>query len=452
MTEIEDWDVIPREHYLAKLRASKDAPFIKVLTGIRRCGKTTILRSFREELISCGVSQDDILALDFDKDSADLPKDHRELTDYVTSRIVPGRGKYLFFDEIQNVEDWEVSISSFFEAHADVYITGSNSQMLSSEIATRLSGREVEIHVQPLTFLEYTVFRKGIAEDVLFNEYIRYGGLPAVAMIMDTPARAIVPEVIAGVYNTVYVKDVENRHELRGSARLQNLLRYVMRNIGDRTSPRNASDYLKSKRIDISHVTVEDYLGYLAEAFLIYRSERIDSKTKEYLATSDKFYASDLGIRSHIVPFRPEDMDGILENLVYCELRCRCREVAVCAVGDREIDFVTDPKSSPAYYQVCMSLANPETLERELRPLREIGDNYPKTVVTFDRYVADQIDGIRIVSIRDWLMGRRQGGESLSGCGLSGRGVQHTLHNPPFELFCKVYFTEFQDHSSPHPP
>lgn len=406
MAEIEDWEVIPREHYLAKLRASKDTPFIKVLTGIRRCGKTTILRSFREELISDGVAREDILSIDFDKDSVDLPTNHRELTDYVMSRIVPGRGKYLFFDEIQIVEDWEISISSFFEAHADVYITGSNSQMLSSEIATRLSGREVEIHVQPLTFSEYTVFRKGVPEDVLFNEYIRYGGLPAVAMIMDTPARAIVPEVIAGIYNTVYVKDVENRHKLRGSARLQNLLRYVMRNIGDRTSSRKASDYLKSKKIDISHVAVEDYLGYLAEAFLIYRSERIDSKTKEYLSTSDKFYATDLGIRSYIVPFRMEDLDGILENLVYSELRYRCAEVAVCAVGDKEIDFVSDPKSNPSYYQVCMSLANPETLEREIRPLREIDDNYPKTIITLDRYIADGIDGIRIVSIRDWLMGR----------------------------------------------
>lgn len=408
MTDIEDWNIIPREHYSAKLRAAKDTPFIKVLTGIRRCGKTTIPRSFREELLSSGVSEQDILSIDFDKDSSDLPRNHSELTDYVMSRIVPGRGKYLFFDEVQNVEDWEVSILSLFEAHADVYVTGSNSQMLSSEIATLLSGRSVEIHVQPLTFSEYAIFRKGVAEDVLLNEYIRYGGLPAVARLMDAPVRAIVPDVIAGVFNTVYVRDVESRHNLRGSARLVNLLRYVMRNIGDRTSPRKASDYLKSKRIDISHVTVEDYLGFLEEAFLIYRSERIDSKTKEYLSTSDKFYASDLGIRSYLAPFRPEDLDGILENLVYCELKYRSAEVAVCAVGDKEIDFVADPNGNPSYYQVCMSLANPEALEREIRPFRDIGDNYPKTIITFDRYILDDIDGIRVVNIRDWLMGRRE--------------------------------------------
>ncbi len=344
--------------------------------------------------------------MDFDKDSIDLPTDHRSLTDYVQSRIVPGPGKYLFFDEVQNVDGWEVSILSFFNAGADIYVTGSNSQMLSSEISTRLSGRTIEIRVMPLSFSEYCLFRQDVKEDVLLSEYIRYGGLPAVAKLMDTTARSIVPEVIAGVYNGVYLKDVEMRHDIRGSASLSNLLTYVMRNIGDRTSSRKASDYLKSKRIEISHVSIENYLRYLEEAFLIYRSERIDSKTKEYLSTSDKFYASDLGIRSEIAKFRPEDMDGILENLVYCELRFRSHEVAVCAMGDSEIDFVTDPRSTPAYYQVCMSLADPATLEREIRPLKAIKDSYSKTIVTYDRYMLDDIDGIRIVSIGDWLMGR----------------------------------------------
>ncbi len=412
MSESSEWSIIPREHYLSKLRDSKDKPFVKVLTGIRRCGKTTILRSFRDELIESGIPDEDLLALDFDKDSIDLPTDHRSLTDYVQSRMVPGPGKYLFFDEVQNVDGWEVSILSFFNAGADVYVTGSNSQMLSSEISTRLSGRTIEIHVMPLSFSEYCLFRQDVKEDVLLSEYIRYGGLPAVAKLMDTSARSIVPEVIAGVYNGVYLKDVEMRHDIRGSASLSNLLTYVMRNIGDRTSSRKASDYLKSKRIGISHVSIENYLRYLEEAFLIYRSERIDSKTKEYLSTSDKFYASDLGIRSEIAKFRPEDMDGILENLVYCELRFRCHEVAVCAMGDLEVDFVTDPRGTPAYYQVCMSLADPATLEREMRPLKAIKDSYPKTIITYDRYMLDDIDGIRIVSIGDWLMGRRDVGIS----------------------------------------
>lgn len=405
--EKELWVIEPREHYLEMIRVSRDTPFIKVITGLRRSGKSTLMRSFRDELISAGVPSEDIFSIDFDIDEADRPSDHRELTDYVNSKLTPGPGKYLFFDEIQNVEEWEVSIASFYTSGADVYITGSNSQMLSSELATKLSGRDIEIHMMPLTFGEYVSFRKGsgLSNDRLFQDFLKQGSLPAVAKLQDTSARVLIPQILTDVYNTVYAKDIERRHNITDSARMVNLVRYAMRNIGDRTSARKASDFLQSKGVKVSHVTVENYLDYLSEAFLMYRAKRMSSKTKEYLSTSDKFFASDLGIRNMIVPFRPEDLDGLLENMVFNELRFRFREVAVYDVDGSEIDFVADPLGRPSYYQVCISLADPKTLERELRPLKAVDDNNPKFIITYDRYLTDDIDGIKIVQIVDWLLG-----------------------------------------------
>ena len=402
----EQWIIEPREHYLDMIRKSKDTPFVKVITGIRRSGKSTLLNAFRRELTESGIPEENIIYINFELDDSNLPTDHRELTDYVTSGLIPEPGTYIFLDEVQNVRGWEISVSSFFASGADVYITGSNSQMLSSELATKLSGRSLEIHVMPLSFGEYVSFRKsgGRPTDRLFRDFIAQGSLPAVAKLQDTPAKVLIPQILQGIYNTVYVKDMEQRHDMSGSARMANLVRYVMRNIGNRTSPRKASDYLASKGVKISHVTAEDYLEYMDEAFLVTRARRIDSKTKEYLSTSDKFYATDLGLRNQVVPFRREDMDGLLENIVFNELRFRYGEVAVCDVNGTEIDFITDPQGTPSYWQVCMSLSDPKTLEREMRPLRMLKDNHPKCIITYDGYMFDNIDGIRIVQIVDWLL------------------------------------------------
>lgn len=405
----EQWVIEPREHYLDMLRRSKDMPFIKVVTGIRRSGKSTLMDVFRKELMESGVSEEDIVYLNFELDDPSLPRSHRDLTDYVVSRIRMEPGTYIFLDEIQNVEGWEISVGSFFSSGADVYITGSNSQTLSSELASRLSGRSLEIHVMPLTFREYVSFRRGsgLPTDRLFRDFVAQGSLPAVAKLQDTSAKVLIPQILQGVYSTVYVKDIEQRHSISGSMRMANLVRYVMRNIGDRTSSRKASDYLVSKGVKISHVTIGDYLGYMDEAFLVIRARRVDSKTKEYLSTSDKFYVTDLGIRNQVVPFRQEDMDGLLENIVFNELRFRYSEVAVCDVNGTEIDFVADPRGTPSYYQVCMSISDPNTLERELRPLKALKDEYPKCIITYDRYMFDDIDGIRVVQVVDWLMESR---------------------------------------------
>ncbi len=401
-----DWPLIPREHYLEKIRAAKDSPFIKVLSGLRRCGKSTLLEMYRKELLDSDISPDNILAINFEFEDNWVPKDHSALTDYVCSRLTMGKGTYLFFDEIQNVDGWESSVRYFYDKGCDIYITGSNSKMLSSELSTKLSGRSIQIQVAPLTFSEYIRFRKdnGSDADKLFNDFITHGGLPAVALAEDRVTSKLIPEIISGVFSTVFLKDVMERHDIRNPASLRNLIRFIMRNIGDRTSSRKASNYMTSSGTKISHVTVDEYLDYLDEAYLALRSRRIDSKTSEYLMTSDKFYAQDLGIRNHIAPYRSEDIDGILENIVFNELIYRYGGVCTCSVGDLEIDFLADPRGKPRYFQVSMSVSDPSTLERELRPLRAVPDNYPKTLIVYERYPLNDIEGIRIVRLLDWLL------------------------------------------------
>lgn len=403
-----DWPRMPREKYLSELRAGRDTEFIKVLTGIRRCGKSTILGMFMDELRASGVEDGNIVYIDFDEDPESLPRDGSELITYVRDRLEPGRGRYLFFDEIQNVEGWEEAVVSFYDRGADVYITGSNSQMLSSEIATRLSGRHLEIHVMPLVFSEYLEFRKdsGKTVDELFSDFMRDGGMPAVALSEDLPSRSLIPQILEGMYSTVYRKDIEERHSIRGSSMMSNLIRFMMRNISCRTSPRNIAGNLSSKRQRISAPTVQDYLDYITEAFLMTRSERMDSSTMDYLETSDKFYATDLGVRNIVSPMRDGDVSAMIENIVFNELRFRYGKVVTFDVDGKEIDFVADPMGSRSYYQVCMSIADDATRERELRPLRDVRDNYPKTVITLDRYPVDDIEGIRIVRLIDWLQGK----------------------------------------------
>ena len=409
MAEDTEWRFLGRDHYMDKIVAGKGTPFVKVLTGIRRCGKSTLLRMFRDHLISSEISEDDILYLNFDEWDDSLPSTDRELMDHINSKIMPGRGRYILLDEVQNIKDWENAVTFLYSSGADVYITGSNSNMLSSELATRLSGRSITIHIAPLSFSEYVKFRKdGLDHDTLFRDYMRDGGLPAIALSEDMPGRELIPQMISGTYETVYAKDVIDRHSIRDPAVLRNLLRFIMRNIGDRTSPKKISSYLTGAGQKTSHVTIENYLEYLEDAHLISRAERIDSKTRDYLQTTDKFYATDLGIRHTIAPYKPDDIDGIMENIVFNELVYRYGDAAVLDVEGTEVDFVVNWNGMPEYFQVCYSLGDKTTLEREMRPFTMIGDNYPKTVITFERYILDDIDGVRIIRLIDWLLESNQ--------------------------------------------
>lgn len=407
-----DWPLIPRERYLSQLRAGRDTDFIKVLTGIRRCGKSTILRMFMDELRASGIGDGDIVYIDFDEDPEALPRTGGELAAYVGERLEPGRGRYLFFDEIQNVERWEDAVVSFYDRGADVYVTGSNSRMLSSDLSTKLSGRQVEIHVMPPVFSEYIEFRSrsGRSVEELFRDFLRDGGMPAIALSEDLPSKVLIPQMLDGMYSTVYRKDIEERHSIRGSSVMSNLIRFMMRNISCRTSPKNIAGSLSSKGQKISVPTVRDYLGYMTDAYLMTRSERMDSSTMGYLETTDKFYAADLGVRNTVTPMRDGDMSAMIENVVFNELRYRYGMVVTFDVDGKEIDFVADPMGRRRYFQVCMSIADDATRARELRPLREVGDNYPKTVITLDAYPAEDIEGIRIMRLLDWLL--ESGGSS----------------------------------------
>ncbi len=401
----DDWPVIPRERYLRMLRDGRDAPFIKVITGIRRCGKSTIMSMFARELLDSGVPEDRIIHIDFERDPDAPIADWESLLDHVRGRLEPGRGRYILLDEVQDVDGWERAVRSLFESGADVYVTGSNSQMLSSEISTRLSGRTVEIHVMPLVFSEYVAFRRqGVPVDAMFQDYLVHGGMPAVALLEDTPARAMIPQHLDGIYGTVYRRDIEERHSIRGSSTMSDLIRFMMRNIGCRTSPKNIAGSLSGAGMRVSAPTVQDYLDLITGAYLMTRSERIDSRTMGCLRTTDKFYAADLGVRNVIAPMRDGDLAMMIENIVFNELRFRYGSVATFDVDGREVDFVADPMGRRMYFQVCMGIGDEGTRERELRPLRDLGDNYPKTVITWERYPVDDIDGVRVVALLDWLL------------------------------------------------
>ncbi len=395
---------IPREHYMSRIRASRGSDFIKVLTGIRRCGKSTLMRMFIDELRASGMPDDRMFYVNLDDENSGI-ETFRDLIDAAESKTGDLAGSSVFLDEVQNIPEWERAVSTFHVRGADVYITGSNSGMLSTELSTKLSGRCLEIRIRPLAFSEYVAFREPADGAALLEDYIRYGGFPAVSLAMDRmPAQ--VGDILDGIYNTVFNKDVVGRHEIRGTATIDHLCGYLMKNIGDRTSVRGATNYMTSKGMKTQPPTLDQYISFLEEALLFSRAKRMDLKAKEYLRTADKFYVADTGIRSCRIPLRPEDLNGIMENIVYNELAYRFGDVAVCSVGQYEVDFVADPNGSPSYYQATLSIADPATMERELRPLKAIDDNYPKTVITYDRFPMSDADGINIVNLEDWLLGR----------------------------------------------
>ena len=401
-------EFIPRPHYLEILREFRDKPFIKVITGMRRCGKTTLMMMFRQEIIESGIPENDVLYINLGNELECTISTYRELIDHVKSTLGTDGRKYLFLDEIQNVQEWERAIETFHISGLDIYLTGSNSRMLSSEISTKLSGRFVCMDVLPLSFSEFLVFRErygneGTLEDK-FSEYLHYGGLPATAL-MSGMRDDLISMTISSTYDTVIVKDVMERNNVRNPAVISNLFRFLMKNIGNRTSVKNASKYMVSKGIKVSTDTVDSYIKHIEDAKLIYRARRMDSKTKEYLQTSDKFYATDIGMRNVSVGYTDRDLDGILENLVFMELMFRFGNASVMSVDGKEIDFVSfDGKGEPRYFQVSLDILDSETMKREITPLKDIPDNYPKYIITMDRYPYDNVDGIKIVNIMDFLV------------------------------------------------
>ena len=396
-----------RDLYLNQLIKFKDKKLIKVITGLRRSGKSTLLSLFENHLITSGVDRNHIIRMNFESFEFDEITNYKELHTYINERILdPNKRHYILLDEVQQVSSWERVINSFLvDANVDIFITGSNAYLLSSELSTLLSGRYVEIKMQPLSFKEYLEFLDSDKEMSLpekFNQYLEYGGLPTIVELLDNPDT--IGPFLEGIYNTVLMKDVIERNGVRDAALLESILKFIAANIGSIVSTKKISDYLTSSGRKTTSDTIDNYLKMLENAFIIYKANRYDLKGKMFLKTLEKYYIVDIGIRNRLIGLRNTDYGHVLENIVYLELLRRGYEVSIGKIGSLEVDFVASKPNEKIYYQVSATIMDEKTRERELRPLESISDNYPKYILTMDQTVFNDYSGIRVKNIIDFLL------------------------------------------------
>jgi len=396
-----------RDLYLNQLIKFKDKKLIKVITGLRRSGKSTLLSLFENYLIASSVTKDHIIRMNFESFEFDDITTYKELHAYIKDHIIDKNEKhYILLDEVQQVSSWEKVINSFLvDANVDIYITGSNAYLLSSELSTLLSGRYVEIKMQPLSFKEYLNFLESDNESNLleiFNQYIQYGGLPTVVELLDNPD--IIGPFLEGIYNTVLMKDVVERNGVRDAALLESILKFIAANIGSIVSTKKISDYLTSSGRKTTSETIDNYLKMLENAFIIYKANRYDLKGKMFLKTLEKYYIVDTGIRNQFTGLRNTDYGHVLENIVYLELLRRGYNVTIGKIGSLEVDFVATKPDEKIYYQVSATIMDEQTRERELRSLESISDNYPKYILTMDQTVFNDYSGIKVINIIDFLI------------------------------------------------
>lgn len=396
-----------RKLYTERIRPFINKPLIKVISGVRRCGKSTLLKLLAKELNATGIPDQNMITINMELMEFDFIKDYRDLYSYIKN--IPtesSQSRYLFFDEPQEVDGWEKAVNSLLaEEYADIYITGSNSRMLSSELATLLSGRYVEATMLPLGFAEFLEFRsKHRTENIEdeFEIFLKYGGLPGIhALPLEDE---IVFQFLNGIYNTVIVKDVTRRHNIRDIAQFEKVTHYLFDNCGNITTAKKITDFFRSQAQRVSVETVQNYINFLQDAHLIYKCSRFDIKGKRHLELYEKYYASDLGIRHSILGYRKNDISGILENVVFLELIRRGYRVSTGKVDQLEVDFVAEKDSERLYIQVCYLLASPETENREFLSLEKIDDNYPKYVLSMDKHWGSGRNGIIRRHIYDFLL------------------------------------------------
>lgn len=428
-----------RNIYLNQLIAFKDKEPVKVITGIRRCGKSSLLKLMQEHLLNSGVKQDEIIAINFE--SLEFQEmNYKELYDYVKKKIPTTKRAYLFFDELQRIERWEDAINSFrVDFDCDIYITGSNSYLLSSEYSTYLSGRYVEIKMYPLSFKEFIDFhgyklkeyktpigekkKRAVNENDeiveirdLFDAYMRYGGMPGIADVGLEQDKAMT--LLDGVYSTVVVRDILEREKRRGIRQitdaelLRKIILFLADNIGNNTSLNSVSNTLVSENMIQNRErhgkpatqTIASYVGALKESYMFYDVKRFDIKGKEYLRTLGKYYIVDIGLRNYLLGFRDRDRGHALENIVYFELLRRGFDVAIGKIDNLEVDFIATNANEKMYVQVTESMKNESVRERELKPLQKIHNNYKKMVITLDKAIDDEYDGIQSIDIIEWLL------------------------------------------------
>lgn len=398
--------MVIRKQYLNRLIEAKDTEFIKVITGVRRSGKSTLLLMFKDHLLNNNVKEENIIHINFESARYDEIKNYKDLYDYVKSKLSKGKN-YILLDEVQNIDSWEKAVNSInVDFNVDIYITGSNAYLLSSELATLLSGRYIEIKMYPLSFKEFLEFNNYDMTKIedKFNEYLKYGGLPAITHIKDKPD--LIMTYLNDIYNTIVKKDVLERNKINDIALLENIIRYISSNIGSQISANKISDYLNSNKIveKSNHQTVDNYLKMLENAFIVYKAERSDIKSKNILKTLGKYYIADTGLRNIILGFRNIDEGHLLENVIYLELLRRGYKVSIGKTLDYEVDFVAENVNEIKYYQVSQSIKDEKVKMRELRSLKSISDNYEKTILTMDKTINNDYNGIKVVNIIDFLL------------------------------------------------
>lgn len=400
--------MIPREKYIQKIRPHMHHPVIKVLTGIRRSGKSALLTLIIEELKSQGIKDDYIIRINFEESRFFSLTNALLLDEYLRERMNENEKYFILLDEIQEVENWEKTVNSLLAAgNADIYLTGSNSRLLSSELSTYLAGRYVEIPIQTLTFFESLVFAEHLSAmqtdyKAAFISYLKKGGFPILhAVPYDEEAGRT---VVSGIYASVILRDVVQRYNLRNTELFERLVLFLFENTGNIFSAKSVSDFLKSQNRQLSVNTIYEYLRMLEEAFVIHRVSRYDMAGKRVLKTLEKYYVSDISLISAALGFRDTKISGMLENIVYLELISRDYHVYIGKSGEREIDFVAEKNGERIYIQVARAILSDETREREFAPLLAIHNHYPKYVVTMDELAGGTVDGIRHVHIADFLL------------------------------------------------
>ena len=395
--------MIERKKYLDKLIKLKDTEVIKIITGIRRSGKSVLLNQFREYLINSNVLPENIIYINFELLENEELLDYKKLYDYILNKTIQGK-MYIMIDEIQEVVKFEKVIDSLFaKGNYDIYITGSNSHLLSSELSTLLAGRYIEISILPFSFSEFYEVIGGNKKEA-FNEYFKYGGLPYVSQIKDEDSKL---SYIEGIYNTIVVRDLIERKKINDVGLLKDILKYILDTIGNPISSKKIADYLSSNGRKTSHTTIGNYLDALEEAFIIYKVERYDVRGKLRLSSLGKYYVADVGFRSFVLGDKQYNIGSVLENIVFLELKRRGYNVNIGKIDSLEIDFIATNNNDKKYYQVSSSALDPKTFERELAPLLKISDNYEKMLLTLDELPMNY-EGIKQVNIIDWLLNKEE--------------------------------------------
>ena len=395
--------MIIRPHYLNMLKTYRDIPLVKILAGIRRCGKSTILEMLKNDLIENGIAPDHIISMRFTSEELDKIINDKDMYQSIKNSMHDDGRYYLLLDEVQEINGWEKAVNSLLENYnTDIYVTGSNSRLMSGEISTYLTGRYISIPVFTLSFAEYLEFKKSDPRSrrELLSDYLRLGGFPIVALGNFDEQSAY--QIVEGIYNSVINSDITKRHNITNFDLFNRVVKYIIENVGKTFSANSITKFLKNEGRSLSVETVYNYLTWLEKAFVIYRCQRYDLQGKSILKTQEKFYLADSSLKYCIIGFNPQSVASMLENIVYFELLRRGYDVYIGKNGTKEIDFAAVKRDDRIYVQVCRSL--PTGSDREISNLLDIKDHYPKYVVTLDEFASRNINGVRLVHLADFLL------------------------------------------------